>query len=78
MPNKFMVIVSDPYIRERGKKYLFGHGKCDDDFNCLVHSATHSQYFFPDMIEVYDVNGVKRLKLYKCASDGTLQEVETA
>lgn len=78
MHMEFMVIASDPCGRERGEKKLIGYGKGDDDFNRLVHSATHSPYFFPDVIEVYDASGGKRLELYECASDGTLQEVETA
>lgn len=78
MLKKFMVIASAPCNRERGEKQLIGYGDGDDDFNRLVNSATHSPYFFPDVIEVYDAKGVKRIKLYECASDGTLQEVETA
>ncbi|HAK5457367.1 TPA: hypothetical protein H1V30_002988 [Salmonella enterica] len=76
MAEKFMITASDTNARRRGEKHMIGYGKCDEDFKRLVHSATHHTLFYPDVIEVYDVNFIKRLKLYECDGDGTLQEIE--
>lgn len=77
MFKEFMVIASNPIAERRGKKNLLGFGRCEEDFNRLVYCATHHPLFYPDFIEVYDLHGVKRFKFFKCASDGTMQEIET-
>ena len=78
MLEKHMVVASDAQIRRSGEKYLMGFGRCDEDFKRLVYSATPHPLFYPDVIEVYDVFGLMRLRLYECSNDGTLREIETA